>query len=65
MTSAFKTMKKALAKDAFLPFVEPIDFFTSDDKNIAYIVLEFCVNGDMRDYIKDMMKKGTKLSEDV
>ncbi|KAA6378471.1 MAG: putative NEK protein kinase [Streblomastix strix] len=64
MTSAFKTMKKALAKDAFLPFVEPIDFFTSDDKNIAYIVLEFCVNGDMRDYIKDMMKKGTKLSED-
>ncbi|KAA6311826.1 MAG: hypothetical protein EZS28_056046, partial [Streblomastix strix] len=65
MKEAFKTMKKALPSDSFIPLVQPIDFLTSDDRNQAFLILEYCSKGDMRDQIKEMRQRGMKMGEEM
>ncbi|KAA6392092.1 MAG: putative NEK protein kinase [Streblomastix strix] len=47
----------------FLHVVQPLGFFLHEDNRSAYLVLEYCSNGDMRHYIDDMKSKGTQISE--
>ncbi|KAA6399172.1 MAG: putative NEK protein kinase [Streblomastix strix] len=65
MKEAFRTMKKALPSDSFIPLVQPIDFLTSDDRNQAFLILEYCSKGDMRDQIKEMRQRGMKMGEEM
>ncbi|KAA6377694.1 MAG: putative NEK protein kinase [Streblomastix strix] len=47
-----------------VPIVEPLGFFLNEDNTKAYFVMEYCENGDLWGYIKNMKKSGEILSED-
>ncbi|KAA6368470.1 MAG: putative MAP kinase kinase family domain protein [Streblomastix strix] len=47
---------------SFIHIVQPLGFFTNQRKDKAYIVLEYCSEGDLRQYIDNMKKSGTIIS---
>ncbi|KAA6399333.1 MAG: putative NEK protein kinase, partial [Streblomastix strix] len=42
--------------------VEPLGYFLNEDKDKAYLVLEYCENGDLRQYIQKMKNSGTEIT---
>ncbi|KAA6385780.1 MAG: hypothetical protein EZS28_018694, partial [Streblomastix strix] len=46
-----------------VPIVEPLGFFLNEDNSNAYFVMEYCENGDLWGYIKNMKMSGTEISE--
>ncbi|KAA6367842.1 MAG: putative AGC family protein kinase, partial [Streblomastix strix] len=47
---------------SFLPVVEPLGFFLNDNKDKAFLVLEYCSNGDLRKYIESMKKSRMEIT---
>lgn len=50
MLDICKILHKAFPS-SFLHVVEPLGFFVEDEEFKAYLVLEYCSNGDLRQYI--------------
>ncbi|KAA6381679.1 MAG: putative NEK protein kinase [Streblomastix strix] len=48
----------------FIHVVEPLGYFINEEGDKAYLVLEFCSNGDMRKYINDMRKMGADIKDE-
>ncbi|KAA6401187.1 MAG: putative protein serine/threonine kinase [Streblomastix strix] len=55
--------KQMAFPSSFLHVVEPLGFFVEDEEFKAYLVLECCSNGDLRQYINQMMKMGVEISD--
>ncbi|KAA6378754.1 MAG: putative NEK protein kinase [Streblomastix strix] len=47
----------------FIHVVEPLGYFLNEDEGKAYLVLEYCENGDFRKYIQKMKDSGTEISD--
>ncbi|KAA6394258.1 MAG: putative NEK protein kinase, partial [Streblomastix strix] len=46
----------------FLPVVEPLGFFQNEGKVKAFLVMEYCHNGDLKKYIDNIKKSQTKIT---
>ncbi|KAA6370287.1 MAG: putative Serine/threonine protein kinase [Streblomastix strix] len=53
-----------VTQSQFIHVVEPIGFFIGEDGDKAYLVMEFCSNGDMRKYIDDMRQMGADIKDE-
>ncbi|KAA6386055.1 MAG: putative Kinase/ NEK / Serine/threonine protein kinase [Streblomastix strix] len=48
---------------SFIHIVQPLGFFLNENKDEAYLVMEYCENGDLRQYVENMKKSGTEISD--
>ncbi|KAA6332970.1 MAG: hypothetical protein EZS28_053220, partial [Streblomastix strix] len=46
----------------YLHVVEPLGFFLNEDKDSAYLVMEFCDGGDLRNFMTQLKKQKEKIS---
>ncbi|KAA6322713.1 MAG: hypothetical protein EZS28_054403 [Streblomastix strix] len=63
--SSSSSSQSSDSQPPFIHVVEPLGYFFNEDKDKAYLVLEYCENGDLRQYIQSMKNFGTEISEAV
>ncbi|KAA6371827.1 MAG: putative serine threonine-protein kinase nek2, partial [Streblomastix strix] len=66
MRDVYHILQQASSSSSQLPFihvVEPLGYFLNEDKDKAYLVLEYCENGDLRQYIQNMKNLGTVITD--
>ncbi|KAA6358410.1 MAG: putative NEK protein kinase, partial [Streblomastix strix] len=69
MRDAYNILQKASSSQSsdsqppFIHVVQPLGYFLNEDKDKAYLVLEYCENGDLRQYIQNMQNSGTEISD--
>ncbi|KAA6357930.1 MAG: hypothetical protein EZS28_046544, partial [Streblomastix strix] len=56
MRDVVKLLRQQTQQSQFLHVVEPLGFFLNEEGNKAFIVMEYCAGGDLRHYIKNLMK---------
>ncbi|KAA6363265.1 MAG: putative NEK protein kinase, partial [Streblomastix strix] len=47
---------------SFIHIVQPLGLIIDEKDHKAYIVMEYCSGGDLQQYIKDMINKGTEIT---
>ncbi|KAA6379841.1 MAG: putative NEK protein kinase [Streblomastix strix] len=65
MRDVYHILQQASSSSSQLPFihvVEPLGYFLNEDEDKAYLVLEYCENGDLRKYIYNMKNLGTEIT---
>ncbi|KAA6385285.1 MAG: putative NEK protein kinase [Streblomastix strix] len=63
LQQASSSSQSSDSQPPFIHVVEPLGYFLNEDKDKAYLVLEYCENGDLRQYIQSMKNFGTEISE--
>ncbi|KAA6373092.1 MAG: hypothetical protein EZS28_031381 [Streblomastix strix] len=53
MQNAYEIARKS-SSSSFINVVEPLGFFVDEDEDIAYLVMEYCSGGNLRDYINNL-----------
>ncbi|KAA6358529.1 MAG: putative serine threonine-protein kinase nek2, partial [Streblomastix strix] len=62
LLKVYEILHKSNSSSSFLHIVQPLGFFMDEDEYKAYIVLEHCSKGDLRNYINSMKENGTQIS---
>ncbi|KAA6378026.1 MAG: putative AGC family protein kinase [Streblomastix strix] len=62
MIKIHEIIQLSKSSSQFLHIVKPLGFFVDEDYHKAYIVLEYCSKGDLKQYIKNMKESGTMIS---
>ncbi|KAA6354762.1 MAG: hypothetical protein EZS28_049711, partial [Streblomastix strix] len=62
-SSSSSSSQSSDSQPSFIHVVEPLGYFLNEDKDKAYLVLEYCENGDLRQYIQKMKDSGTEITE--
>ncbi|KAA6393177.1 MAG: putative AGC family protein kinase, partial [Streblomastix strix] len=61
LINVFGTVRQS-NQSSFIHIVQPLGFFVGQDGLKAYLVLEYCSEGDLRKYINNMKKSGMEIS---
>ncbi|KAA6390696.1 MAG: hypothetical protein EZS28_013777 [Streblomastix strix] len=64
-TSSSSSSQNSDSQPPFIHVVQPLGYFLNEDKDKAYLVLEYCENGDLRQYIQNMKNLGTEITNVV
>ncbi|KAA6401903.1 MAG: putative NEK protein kinase [Streblomastix strix] len=62
-SSSSSSSQSSDSQPQFIHVVQPLGYFFNEDKDKAYLVLEYCENGDLRQYIQNMKNSGTEISD--
>ncbi|KAA6357841.1 MAG: hypothetical protein EZS28_046632 [Streblomastix strix] len=65
MRDVIKLLRQSAQQSQFLHVVEPLGFFLNEDKDKAFIVMEYCAGGDLRNYINNLRRMEADIKDKV
>ncbi|KAA6375090.1 MAG: putative NEK protein kinase, partial [Streblomastix strix] len=61
MNDIIRIIRQSANQQQFIHVIEPLGFFVDEVEEKAYLVMELCSGGNLRNYIQNMKKSGTQI----